>query len=426
MERRKSEQAFRQAKRFIPGGVNSPVRAFGAVGGSPVFLASGRGAFVRDVDGHRYLDYVGSWGPLILGHAPKSVLRAMAAAARRGTTFGAPTENETALVRILADAHPSLERARLVSSGTEAAMSAIRVARGFTGRDLILKFRGCYHGHADGLLVEAGSGAATFGVPTSAGVPKDYAKLTLVCEYNGMESVRAAFTRHGKRIAAVIVEPVAGNMGVVPPAPGFLEGLRAITRRHRSLLIFDEVITGFRVAWGGAERRYGVRPDMAVLGKIIGGGMPLAAFGGRRDVMGVLAPGGPVYQAGTLSGNPVAVAAGIAALTELRRRNPYPALEKKGRMLAGGLREAGRKAGVALTVNRVGSMMTVFFTPGPVTDYESAARSDRKRYARYFHAMLDAGIHLPPSALEAFFVSAAHTQSDIKRTIQTASRCFTS
>jgi glutamate-1-semialdehyde 2,1-aminomutase len=415
-----SERFLKAAERIIPGGVNSPVRAFRGVGGRPFFVARAAGSRLTDVDGRAYLDFVGSWGPLILGHAPASVVEAVIAAATGGTSYGAPTPGEVELAEAITAAYPSMEMARLVSSGTEATMSAIRVARGATGRDLLVKFDGCYHGHADSLLVKAGSGGATFGIPDSRGVPEPLARLTLTVAYNDLEAVRDLFSRRGPEIAAVIVEPVAGNMGVVPPAPGFLEGLRALTAQHGSVLIFDEVITGFRVAYGGAQARYGIRPDLTCLGKIIGGGLPVGAYGGRRDLMQHVAPLGGVYQAGTLSGNPLAVAAGLATLRALREGDPYARLESLGARMEAGLRAAAEKAGVPVTVNRVGSMLTGFFCEGPVTDYASARHADTARYGRYFHAMLERGVYLAPSQFEAAFVSLAHTEGDIDRAARAA------
>jgi glutamate-1-semialdehyde 2,1-aminomutase len=404
---------YARAERVIPGGVNSPVRAFRAVGGQPFFVARATGARLWDVDGRSYIDFVGSWGPLILGHAPATVVEAVSEAARQGTSYGAPTPAEVEMAEILTAACPSLELVRLVSSGTEATMSAIRVARGATGRDLIVKFEGCYHGHADSLLVKAGSGGATFSIPDSQGVPASLAGLTLTVPFNDLGAVSHAFSTRGHEIAAVIVEPVAGNMGVVPPASGFLPGLRELCTRYGALLIFDEVITGFRVAWGGAQARYGVRPDLTCLGKIIGGGLPVGAYGGRRDVMARVAPLGSVYQAGTLSGNPLAVAAGLATLRALGQGDPYTRLERLGATLEHGLRAAAEKAGIPLTINRVGSMLTAFFTDAPVTDWTTAARADRQRYARFFHAMLERGVFLAPSQFEAAFVSLAHSEVDL-------------
>jgi glutamate-1-semialdehyde 2,1-aminomutase len=404
----------------MPGGVNSPVRAFRGVGGSPFFVARGEDARLVDVDGRSYIDYVMSWGPLILGHAPKRVLDALRVALERGTSYGAPTPGEVELAREIAAAVPSMERLRLVSSGTEAAMSALRVARGFTGRAKLVKFEGCYHGHADSLLVKAGSGGATFGVPDSLGVPAELARLTLTVPYNDLDAVRAVLAAEGRDVAAVIVEPVAGNMGVVAPAPGFLAGLRELTQHHGALLVFDEVITGFRVAFGGAQARYDVTPDLTILGKVIGGGLPVGAYGGRREVMECVAPLGGVYQAGTLSGNPLAVTAGLETLRALREPGAYETLESRAAALEAGLREAVGRAGVPTTVNRVGSMLTAFFTAGAVTDWASAARADRARYGRFFHAMLGRGVYLAPSQFEAAFVSLAHSPDDVAATVAAA------
>jgi glutamate-1-semialdehyde 2,1-aminomutase len=419
-----SSRLFAAAERIIPGGVNSPVRAFRGVGGQPFFVARAEGARIWDVDGHAYLDFVGSWGPLVLGHAPARVVAAVSEAARHGTSYGAPTAREVELAEAVTSAYPSMEMVRLVSSGTEAAMSALRLARGFTGRDMLVKFDGCYHGHADSLLVKAGSGGATFSIPDSQGVPTALAGLTLTAPFNDLEAVRALFRARPDAIAAVIVEPVAGNMGVVAPAPGFLEGLRDITSRHGALLIFDEVITGFRVGYGGAQERYGVRPDLTCLGKILGGGMPIAAYGGRRAVMERIAPLGGVYQAGTLSGNPLAVAAGLTTLEALRVPGVYARLENLGARMEQGLRVASEKAGVPLTVNRVGSMLTSFFCVGPVNDYASARQADTARYARYFHAMLERGVFLAPSQFEAAFVSLAHSEHDIDEAARAAADAF--
>lgn len=419
-----SRRLLAAAERRLPGGVNSPVRAFRSVGGEPRFLARAAGARVWDADGREYIDFVGSWGPLVLGHAPPAVVDAVTAAARRGTSYGAPTAQEVELAAVITAAYPSMEMVRLVSSGTEAAMSAIRVARGATGRDLLVKFDGCYHGHADSLLVKAGSGGATFGVPDSRGVPSALAALTLTLPFNDLQAVRDLFAARGSEIAALIVEPVAGNMGVVAPEPGFLAGLRAITAQHGALLIFDEVITGFRVAYGGAQELYGVRPDLTCLGKIIGGGLPVGAYGGRRDVMDHVAPLGAVYQAGTLSGNPLAVAAGLATLTALADRKAYARLETLGAQLERGLREAADKAGVSFTVNRVGSMLTGFFCAGPVRDYASAKAADTARYARFYHAMLDRGVYLAPSQFEAAFVSLAHGDGDLEHAARAAAEAM--
>jgi len=414
----KSEALFRRAVEKIPGGVNSPVRAFRSVGGQPLFIARGDGACLFDADGNRYIDYVGSWGPLLLGHRHPEILAALERALSIGTSFGAPTEQEIELAEAIMDAVPSIQMVRLVNSGTEATMSAIRVARGFTGRDLVVKFEGCYHGHVDSLLVKAGSGMATLGIADTQGVPKAFAETTLALPYNSLAAVEAAFAAHGERIAAVIVEPVVGNMGCVPPLPGYLAGLRAITERYGALLIFDEVMTGFRVAYGGAQQRYGIHPDLTTLGKVIGGGLPVGAYGGRRDVMSKVAPAGPVYQAGTLSGNPLAVAAGLAMLRHLKAHPEiYDALERRAARLCSQV-----PAGV--TVNRVGSMFTFFFTEGPVTDWESAKVSDTARFGRFFHAMLERGVYLAPSQFEAAFLSAAHSDEDIERTLAAAREAF--
>jgi len=420
----RSRDILERSRALIPGGVNSPVRAFRAVGGDPPVIAHGRGARIYDVDGNEYIDYVCSWGPLILGHAPPAVVEVLRRAAERGTSYGAPTELELEMAQLVVDAVPSIEMVRFVSSGTEATMSALRLARAYTGRSKVLKFDGCYHGHADGLLVKAGSGVATLGLPDSPGVPESYARETLVAPYNDLAAVREIFDRDGRDIAAVIVEPVAGNMGVVAPQPGFLEGLREITRQAGALLIFDEVITGFRVSYGGAQALYGVMPDLTCLGKIIGGGLPVGAYGGRRDVMAMVAPAGPVYQAGTLSGNPMAMAAGITMLRTLRDGGIYQALEIVTAELAAGLADAARHAEAEVTINRVGSLMTVFFTAGPVTDYASARASDTERYGRFFRAMLDRGVYLAPSQFEALFVSAAHGSADVAQTVEAAREAF--
>ncbi len=415
-----SEVLFSKAQQYIPGGVNSPVRSFRGVGGQPRFIARGQGSHIWDVEGRQYIDYVCSWGPLVLGHAHPKVVQAVQAAAAGGTSFGAPTQGEVELAEMICQAIPSVELVRLVNSGTEACMSAIRLARAYTGRSKIIKFEGCYHGHADGLLVKAGSGALTQGIPTSAGVPDSYAQETLVASYNDLASVEACFSAYPRDIAGIIVEPVAGNMGVVPPRPGFLEGLRSLTQQHGALLIFDEVITGFRLAYGGAQSVYGVTPDITTLGKIIGGGMPVGAYGGRREIMRKVAPLGPMYQAGTLSGNPLAVQAGIATLQALQQPGVYQRLDELGSRLAQGLARAAREAEVPLTVNRVGSMLTAFFNPGPVDTLADVERSDAKAYARFFHGMLERGVYLAPSPYEAAFVSLAHTEDDIDRTVEAA------
>jgi len=414
MNLNRSEALFRRAVEKIPGGVNSPVRAFRSVGGQPVFIARGEGSHIFDADGNEYIDYVGSWGPLLLGHRHPEILEALERALAIGTSFGAPTEQEVELADAICDAVPSIEMVRLVNSGTEATMSAIRVARGFTGRDLIVKFEGCYHGHVDSLLVKAGSGMATLGIADTQGVPKAFCDTTIALPYNSLDALEAAFGKMGDRIAAVIVEPVVGNMGCVPPLPGYLEGMRAITERHGALLIFDEVMTGFRLAYGGAQQRYGIRPDLTTLGKVIGGGLPVGAYGGRRDIMSKVAPAGPVYQAGTLSGNPLAVAAGLAMLRHLKAHpEVYDRLEAMGAKLA-----AAAPKGVA--VNRVGSMFTYFFTDGPVTDWESAKTCDTGKFGRFFRGMLERGIYLAPSQFEAAFISAAHTEEDVQRTVSAA------
>jgi glutamate-1-semialdehyde 2,1-aminomutase len=418
MNTSRSEELFARAQRTIPGGVNSPVRAFRGVGGTPRFIDRGQGSRLFDVDGNSYIDYVCSWGPLLLGHRPQPVIDALREVLSVGTSFGAPTERETELAEILRDAVPSMEMVRLVNSGTEATMSALRVARGFTGRDLTVKFEGCYHGHVDSLLVKAGSGMATLAISDTVGVPQSFADTTVVVPFNDLTAVEESFRRQGDRIAAVIVEPVAGNMGCVPPLPGFLEGLRRVTEQHGALLIFDEVMTGFRVAWGGAQARFGVRPDLTTLGKVIGGGLPIAAYGGRADIMSRVAPAGPIYQAGTLSGNPLAVSAGLAMLRYLGEHpDVYDRLEDRTAQLC-----SGAYSGV--TVNRVGSMFTFFFTDRPVTGWESAKSADTERFRSFFHHMLDRGVYLAPSQFEAGFVSDAHTEDDIRVTRQAAGDFF--
>jgi glutamate-1-semialdehyde 2,1-aminomutase len=416
----RSSELFARARTLIPGGVNSPVRAFQAVGGDPLFVASAAGARLRDADGREFLDYVGSWGPLILGHAHPAVVEAVTTAARQGTSYGAPCEAEVELAARVVRLVPGIEKVRFVSSGTEATMSALRLARGFTGRRKILKFAGCYHGHADALLVSAGSGVATLGIPGSPGVPEGTVADTLVAPFNDLAAVEQVASAHGADLAAVIVEPVVGNMGVVAPREGYLRGLREITGRAGALLVFDEVITGFRLAPGGAQQLYGVTPDLTCLGKIIGGGLPVGAYGGRADVMAKVAPEGPVYQAGTLSGNPLAMAAGRATLDALAAPGVYERLEALGARLEAGLVRAAERAGTAVTVNRVGSLLTAFFCAGPVTDYESAKRSDLARFGRFFHAMLERGVYLPPAQFEALFLSLAHTEADVDRTVEAA------
>ena len=422
MNRSRSEELYSVARTLMPGGVNSPARSWSGVGGSPLFIDRAAGSRVWDVDGNGYLDYVCSWGPMILGHAHPSVIDAVKAAAEKGTSFGAPTEMENRMARLVVDAFESIELVRFVNSGTEAAMSAIRIARAFTGRDKFVKFEGGYHGHPDSLLVAAGSGAATHGVPTSAGVPEPYARETLVATYNSLESLQACFEAYPDEIACVIVEPVAGNMGVVPPAEGFLEGLRKLTSSHGALLVFDEVITGFRLCFGGAQRLFGVDPDLTCLGKIVGGGMPVGAYGGREEVMRSVSPLGPAYQAGTLSGNPVAMAAGIATLEALRDSEPYGSLERNAARLADGLVKTFAEAEMPLTINRMGSMMTLFFNDKDVTDFASASESDTEAFAHFFHRMIDEGVYLPPSQFEAMFVSTAHGDGEIDATIEAASR----
>ncbi len=417
---RKSQQLFAKAQRLMPGGVNSPVRAFRAVGGEPIFILRGKGARLTDLDGRNYIDYVMSWGPLILGHCHPEVMKALAGVLRTGTSFGASTPGEVELAERIREAYPSIERVRLVSSGTEATLSALRVARAATGRDKILKFEGCYHGHSDSLLVKAGSGVATLGLPDSPGVPSSLAQLTITVPFNDLQALGRAFRAHRHEFAAAIVEPIVGNMGVVEPRPDFLKELRALTAQQGTVLIFDEVITGFRVAYGGAQGLYRIRPDLTTLGKIIGGGLPVGAYGGRVGLMDRVAPVGPVYQAGTLSGNPLAVAAGLKTLEILRRPGFYQRLEKLGKRLVDGLSAQAHEAGVPLTANRVGSMFTAFFTKEAVTDYRSAKKSDTGAFARFFRGMLERGVYWPPSQFEAAFVSAAHTDKDIERTIHAA------
>ncbi len=408
----------------MPGGVNSPVRAFHAVGGEPPIIAYGKGARMFDVDGNEYIDYMLSWGPLILGHAHPTIISIIQRAAERGTSFGASTELELVMAQMVVEAMPSIEMVRFVSSGTEATMSALRLARGFTGRDLIVKFEGGYHGHADGLLAKAGSGVATLGLPDSPGVPASYAKQTLLAPYNDLDAVRNVFEQHPDQIACLIVEPVAANMGVVPPADGFLAGLREITQQAGALLIFDEVVTGFRAGPGGAQERYGVLPDLTCLGKIIGGGLPVGAYGGRRDIMEQIAPSGPVYQAGTLSGNPMAMAVGIATLRILKEGAGYRALDDLTEKLADGLVERAGRAEIDVQINRVGSMFTLFFTGEPVTDYEGAKRCDTEQHARFFNAMLNRGIYLPPSQFESWMLSFAHLDADVETTLAAAAEAF--
>jgi glutamate-1-semialdehyde 2,1-aminomutase len=420
MKSERSEAWFARAQKVIPGGVNSPVRAFRGVGGIPRFIARGQGSRIFDTDGNSFIDYVGSWGPLLLGHRPQPVIEALREVLEVGTSFGAPTEREVELAELIAKTVPSMEMVRLVNSGTEATMSALRLARGFTGRDLVIKFEGCYHGHVDSLLVKGGSGMATLGIADSAGVPRAFAETTISLPFNSIAAVEKAFADRAGQIAAVIVEPVVGNMGCVPPAPGFLEALRELTARYGSLLIFDEVMTGFRVALGGAQQRFGIQPDLTTLGKIIGGGLPMAAYGGRADIMRKIAPLGPVYQAGTLSGNPLAVAAGLAMLRYLiAHPEVYETLESRAAQLT-----AWTPPGI--TVNRVGSMFTFFFSPTPVTDWESAKKCDTARFGKFFHFLLERGVYIAPSQFEAGFVSAAHSEEDIRMTVNVASEFFES
>ncbi|WP_114650242.1 glutamate-1-semialdehyde 2,1-aminomutase [Pseudothauera hydrothermalis] len=420
----RNEALFLRAQRTIPGGVNSPVRAFRSVGGTPRFVARAEGARVWDADGKAYVDYVGSWGPAIAGHAHPAIVEAVREAALKGLSFGAPTESEVDMAELLCELLPSMEMVRLVSSGTEATMSAIRLARGFTGRDAIVKFEGCYHGHADSLLVKAGSGLLTFGNPSSGGVPADFAKHTIVLDYNDLDGVEQVFKARGGEIAAVIVEPVAGNMNLVKPAPGFLEGLRRLCTEHGAVLIFDEVMTGFRVGPQGVQGLYGITPDLTTLGKVIGGGMPVGAFGGRRDIMEQIAPLGPVYQAGTLSGSPVAVAAGLASLRLTREPGFYERLSARTRALTDGLSSAAREAGVTFSADALGGMFGVYFSAAVPTSFADVMASDRERFNRFFHAMLEAGHYFAPSAFEAGFVSAAHSEADIADTVAAARKVF--
>ena len=421
-----NQELFERAQRHIPGGVNSPVRAFRSVGGTPCFFTKGCGSHITDADGKEYLDYVGSWGPLILGHAHPEVVTAVQDAAARGLSFGAPTEREVDMADLLCDLLPSLEMVRLVSSGTEATMSAIRLARGYTGRDLLIKFEGCYHGHSDSLLVKAGSGMLTFGNPSSAGVPADLAKHTLVLDYNDANQLESAFAEHKERIAAVIVEPVAGNMNLIAPRQDFLAAMRRLCTQHGAVLIFDEVMTGFRVGLACAQGYYGITPDLTTLGKVIGGGMPLGAFGGKRDVMQQIAPLGPVYQAGTLSGNPVAVAAGLTTLKLIQAPGFYESLTQKTKMLCTGLVEAAKKHGVAFSAQSIGGMFGIYFRRSCPQSYAEVMECDKEAFNRFFHAMLEAGHYFAPSAFEAGFVSAAHSDADIAETIAAAERWFAS
>jgi glutamate-1-semialdehyde 2,1-aminomutase len=420
----KSEDLFNRAQKVIPGGVNSPVRAFRAVGGKPVFIERGQGSHIWDVDGRDYIDYVGSWGPLIFGHRSPEVLEALHEVLEIGTSFGAPTEREVEIAELISKLIPSVEKVRLVNSGTEATLSAIRLARGFTGRERIVKFDGCYHGHGDSLLVKAGSGVATLGLPDSPGVPASLAELTTVLPFNDPDAVLKEFASRGAEIACAIIEPIVGNMGCVPPRGDFLRILSDVTKASGAVLIFDEVMTGFRVALGGAQEKYGIKPDLTTMGKVIGGGLPVGAYGGRAEIMDRVAPAGPVYQAGTLSGNPLAVAAGLATLRRLQKENPYSQLETLGARLERGLRDAALKAGVPVQLNRAGSMFTLFFTDREVFDFATAKTCDTQRFNRFFRSMLDQGIYLPPSQFEAAFISTAHTEADIDRTIEAATKAL--
>lgn len=424
MKTTRSSSLFAEAQRLIPGGVNSPVRAFRSVGGKPLFIKRAKGAWMEDVDGNWLLDYVLSWGPMILGHAHPAIIRSVSRAATQGTSFGAPTEQEVILAKMICEAMPSIEAVRLVNSGTEAVMSAIRLARAFTKRDGVLKFEGCYHGHADHLLVKAGSGVATLGIPDSPGVPKAFAGHTVTAPYNDLEVVRSLVQKHWKNLACIIVEPIAGNMGVVLPRRDFLHALRILTQKYGVLLIFDEVITGFRVMYGGAQTMYGLKPDLTCLGKIIGGGLPVGAYGGSKEIMAMVAPAGPVYQAGTLSGNPLAVTAGIETLKKLRFSSLYEKLERRAVQLVEGLNNAAGQSNVPFYQTRVGSLIGGFFTEKPVVDYTSAKKSDTKRYGKFFHLMLKKGSYFAPSQFEAAFVSTAHTAADIEKTVSDASRVF--
>ncbi len=420
----RSVEFFQEAQEYIPGGVNSPVRAFKSVGLNPVFIDHGQGPKLYDVDGNEYIDYVGSWGPLILGHRHPEVIAALHNCLEKGTSYGAPTELETIMAKLVVEAVPSLEMVRFVNSGTEATMSALRLARGYTKRNKIVKFEGCYHGHADSLLIKAGSGALTLGVPTSPGVPANIASNTITAPYNDLETLRRVFEEEGENIAAVIIEPVVGNMGCVPPQPGFHEGLRALTKEYGALLIFDEVMTGFRVAYGGAQSLYNIDPDLTCLGKVIGGGLPVGAYGGKRRIMEMIAPAGPIYQAGTLSGNPLAMTAGIATLNVLKRPGAYEALEEKSAKLVKGMSQAAETAGLQVSTNRVGAMFTTFFTAQKVIDYDTATSSDTSKFAIFFQKMLEQGVYLAPSQFEAAFMSLAHDDEDIEQTVEASRKAF--
>ncbi|MBQ3120131.1 MAG: glutamate-1-semialdehyde 2,1-aminomutase [Peptococcaceae bacterium] len=424
MEYTNSKRLFEEACELIPGGVNSPVRAFKAVGDYPVFIERGEGAYLYDADGNKYVDYICSWGPLLLGHQPEAVSKAVMEALTKGSTYGAPTAIEVEMAKKIVDAVPSVEMVRMVSSGTEATMSALRLARGYTGRNKIVKFEGCYHGHADHLLIKAGSGALTFGVPSSPGVPESIASETLTAQYNDIDSVKALFAQYPDQIAAVIVEPIAGNMGLVLPKEGFLEGLREVTAEHGALLIFDEVISGFRASFGGAQKVYNIMPDLTCMGKIIGGGLPVGAYGGKKEIMMHVAPVGPVYQAGTLSGNPLAMAAGMAILDELAKPGVYEEIEAKTKKLVQGLQAAADKAGVKIALNQSASLFTIFFTETPVDSYKAAMTSNTEQFKVFFQAMLNQGFYLPPSQFECWFVSQAHSDEDIENTIKAAEIAF--
>ncbi len=422
MQNRKSAQLFKNAKKVIPGGVNSPVRAFQSVGAKPIFIEKAKGPFLYDEDGNRYIDYCLSWGPMILGHANKTVLSEVKQAMAKGTSYGIPTCQETQLAEMVVEAFPAIDKVRLVSSGTEAVMTAIRLARGVTERDMVIKFIGCYHGHVDHMLVSAGSGLMTLGAPSSPGVPRDFAKNTLLAPYNNVEAVEKLFAKYADRIAAVIIEPVAGNMGTVPPKPGFLKKLRSLCTKNKSLLIFDEVISGFRLGFGGVQTLMNIKPDLTTLGKIIGGGFPIGAVGGKASIMKKLSPEGTVYQAGTLSGNPVCVAAGLATLSQLKKQNPYPKLESMTECLCGGITQTLSAKGIEHQINRIGSMFTLFFNDIEITDYDSAAKSDTDRYGQYFRHMLECGVYLPPSQFEANFLSTAHTERHLEKTLAAAKK----
>ncbi|MBI5103035.1 MAG: glutamate-1-semialdehyde 2,1-aminomutase [Nitrospirae bacterium] len=424
LNHKKSNELFKKAKRIIPGGVNSPVRAFKAVGGSPLFIESAKGSKIYDVDGNEYIDYVLSWGPMILGHSHPTVVKALKKATEKGTSFGAPTPLEVEIAEMVRKAYPSMEIMRMVNSGTEATMSAIRAARGFTGRDKIVKFEGCYHGHADGLLVKAGSGAATFGVPTSPGVPKDYARNTLTLPYNDLQAFKKLCEKTGKSIACVIIEPVVGNSGCILPRPGYLEGLRKITQKYGIILIFDEVMTGFRVSYGGAQKAFKIKPDMTCLGKVIGGGLPVGAYGGREEIMRKIAPDGPVYQAGTLSGNPLAMTAGIETLKILSKPDTYKQLMAKSKALEEALKDAAVRAGIKTKFYRAGTMFCTYFTDKEVYNFSDAAKTDTAMFAKFFRKMLERGVNLAPSAFEAGFMSLAHSQADINKTARAAYESF--